>query len=119
MTIFSDYKVWLSVILGVVAGWSCLWLSEQLLKLLKKISLKKQLTWRIIDLLLRITGMLMQFIIIFILPISILPRGVNYPLYYYVCYFIAFVIGALIRLPKLIKWMKVNQGKQGNSLVLL
>lgn len=109
VTILFDYKVWLSVTFGIVAGWFCLWLSEQLLKTLKTISLKKQVIWRIIDLLLRMIGTLMIFIMIFFVPISILPRGVNYHLFYYVCYFIAFLVGALIRLLKLIKWMKANQ----------
>jgi|GEM_PF-6719725 hypothetical protein len=46
---------------------------------------------------------------IFFIPISILPRGVNYHLFYYECYLITFIIGALIRIPKLIRWFKINQ----------
>jgi len=112
MTIFLDYKVWLSVIFGFIVGWFCIWLSGQFQSLLKIIAIKRQFFWRIIDLLFRVLGTLIFFSIGVFIPLAILPRGVKHPLFYFDIYFIAFVIGALIRLPKLIKWMKVNQSNE-------
>lgn len=104
----SDPFLWLAVISGFISGWLCLFIAQQVLRVVQMIRKKTKIIFKIVDPLLRLMLIPLAFCFVTLVPAFLLPGGSIYRLYI-VCYLFTYAIGALSRIPKFRIWIKLNE----------
>ena len=111
-----DTNLWVSIILGLIFGWTYLILLQNGDKLLQKTSLKKHYLWVIPNQIMHLSMVLISSLLVVFIPFSILQRGISYPKKYYGIYLIAFIVGALLRLSKFRAYITKSSATGDNKI---